>query len=100
MVYPGTEAFEWALQNGRLTSTRYEDWLTSDGLHQSVVTHPDLSSEDIVKWCDDARRSFYLRPKYILDKLIEMMLHPGESYRIIKSARNLFQYLFKSSVIK
>jgi radical SAM superfamily enzyme YgiQ (UPF0313 family) len=100
MVYPGTEAFEWALQNGRLTSTLYEDWLTSDGLHQSVVTHPDLSPEDIVKWCDDARRSFYLRPRYVLDKLIEMVLHPGESYRIIKSARSLVQYLFKPSVVK
>jgi len=100
MVYPGTEAYDWASQNGRLTTTRFGDWLTSDGLHKSIVSHPDLSPEDIVKWCDEARRSFYLRPKYIWNKLTEMVFHPGESYRIIKAARNLFHYLFKPSIIR
>jgi hypothetical protein len=100
MVYPGTEAYDWASQNGRLTTTRFGDWLTSDGLHRSIVSHPDLSPEDIVEWCDDARRSFYLRPKYIWNKLTEMVFHPGESYRIIKAARNLIHYLFKPSIIR
>jgi len=95
MVYPGNEAYNWAFQNGRLTSTRFGDWLTEEGLHKSVVSHPDFSPEDIVKWCDNARRSFYLRPKYIFSKLTEIAVHPGESYRIMRSARNLFHYLFK-----
>lgn len=98
MVYPGTEAYEWAYENGRLKTTHFGDWLTSDGLHKSVVSHPDLTPEDIVKWCDDARRSFYLRPKYILNKLVEMAYYPGETYRIIKSALSLFRYLFKPSI--
>jgi radical SAM superfamily enzyme YgiQ (UPF0313 family) len=98
MVYPGTEAYDWAKKNGRLNTTRFGNWLTADGLHRSIVSHPDLTSEDIVKWCDDARRSFYLRPIYILNKLIEIMYHPGESYRIIKSAQSLFRYLFRPSI--
>ena len=64
MVYPGIKAYDWANKNGPLNTTRYKDWLTTEGLHKSIVSHPDLSSEDKVKWCDDARRSFYLRPKY------------------------------------
>ena len=98
MVYPGTVAYDWAIKNRRLDTTRFGDWLTKDGLHKSIISYPDLSSEDIVKWCDDARRSFYLRPKYILNKLIEMVTHPSESYRIIKSALSLFHYIFRSSI--
>ena len=98
MVYPGTVAYDWAIKDRRLDTTRFGDWLTKDGLHKSIISYPDLSSEDIVKWCDDARRSFYLRPKYILNKLIEMVTHPSESYRIIKSALSLFHYIFRSSI--
>jgi anaerobic magnesium-protoporphyrin IX monomethyl ester cyclase len=98
MVYPGTAAYDWAFRNGRLTSTRFSDWLTEEGLHKSVVSHPDFSPEEIVKWCDKARRSFYLRPKYIFGKLTEMAVHPQESYRIIRSARSLFSHLFRSSI--
>jgi len=98
MVYPGTEAYNWAYENERLTSKHFGDWLTPDGLHKSVVSHPDLTPEDIVKWCDDARRSFYLRPRYILNKLVEIAYYPGESYRIIKSALSLFRYLFRPSI--
>lgn len=98
MVYPGTEAYDWAIQNQRLNTTRFGEWLTTDGLHKTIVSHPDLSSEDIVKWCDDARRSFYLRPRYIVNKLIEMVNYPGERYRILKSAQSLLRYLFRSSI--
>ncbi len=98
MVYPGTEAYDWAIKNGRLNTTRFRDWLTPDGLHNSIVTHPGLTSEDIVKWCDHARRSFYMRPIYIFNKLIEIVSHPAESYRIIKSAQSLFRYLFRPSI--
>ena len=100
MVYPGTEAYDWALQNGRLSTKNYMDWLTADGHYRTNVSHIDLSPEDIMKWCDDARRSFYLRPTYILNKLIEMIFHPAEIYRILTSARNLFRYLIKPSIMK
>jgi radical SAM superfamily enzyme YgiQ (UPF0313 family) len=98
MVYPGTEAYDWASQNHRLNTTDFGEWLTEDGLHKTIVSHPDLSSEDIVKWCDDARKSFYLRPKYIINKLVEMVNYPRERYRILKSAQSLFRYLFRSSI--
>ena len=100
MVYPGTEAYDWAYQNHRLGSNHYPDWLTPEGLHNSVISHPNLSSQDIVKWCDDARRSFYLRPKYILNMLVEMIFQPKESYRIVKSTKNFLRYLFRPSIQK
>jgi radical SAM superfamily enzyme YgiQ (UPF0313 family) len=95
MVYPGTEAYNWAKENGLLDTNHFQDWLTTDGLHKSIVSHPGLSSEDIVKWCDDARRSFYLRPKYLFSKFWEIIYHPSERYRIIKSANSLFHYIFR-----
>jgi anaerobic magnesium-protoporphyrin IX monomethyl ester cyclase len=98
MVYPGTEAYDWATKNGHLNTLHYGDWLTTDGLHKSIVSLQDLSSEEILKWCDDARRSFYLRPIYIINKLIEIVYHPAETYRIIKSAQSLFRYIFRPSI--
>jgi radical SAM superfamily enzyme YgiQ (UPF0313 family) len=97
MVYPGTQAFDWVKSNGYLATDNFQEWLTSDGLHRSVVNLPELSAEEQVAWCDQARRSFYLRPRYIGTKVWEMLTHPKESVRIIKAARTFVRYLFRSS---
>ena len=96
MVYPGTEAYEVAIQNGNLITTDFKEWLTSDGLHRSLVSHPELTPEEVMQWCDDSRRSFYLRPRYIFNKLIEIVHYPRETYRIFRAARNLIGYLLET----
>ena len=93
MVYPGTEEFQRAQRNGSLTTTDYRQWLTPSGLHNTVVSRPGLAAEDLVSWCDQARRSFYLRPGYVLSKAWQILSHPGEATRIIKAARALFRHL-------
>lgn len=98
MVYPGTEAYEWAAQNGYLAAGDFRDWLTPDGLHRSTVSRPDLSAEEVVAWCDHARRSFYLRPRYIAGKAWEVVAHPGEARRIFKAASVFVRYLFRPSL--
>ena len=97
MVYPGTEAFEWARRNEYLTTGDYREWLTPDGLHRSTVSQPDLSAEDLVAWCDQARRSFYLRPRYIAAKFRQVIAHPGEAKRIWRAAGVFAGHLFRSS---
>ncbi len=97
MVYPGTEAYDWVENNGYLTSTNFQDWLTEDGLHKSVVSYPELTDKELLAWCDEARRSFYLRPRYIFSKIWEMVAHPREIVRILKSARTFARYLFRPS---
>jgi radical SAM superfamily enzyme YgiQ (UPF0313 family) len=98
MVYPGTEAYAWAQRNGYLISEDFRNWLTEEGLHNSVVSRPDLPAEELVQWCDDARRRFYLRPRYILAKVHEIIAHPAETRRIFKSFRRFVRHLFRPSL--
>ncbi len=98
MVYPGTEAYDWARRNGYLTTEDFREWLTPEGLHRSVVGIADLSADEIVAWCDRARRSFYLRPHYITAKVWEVITHPAEARRIFKAASVFVRYLFHPSL--
>ncbi len=97
MVYPGTEAYDWAKSNGYLTTTDYKKWLTEDGLHNCVVSTPELSAEDLVNFCDYARRSYYLSPKYLSYKILKIVRQPEELKKTLKSAKTFFRYLFKTS---
>jgi len=97
MVYPGTEAYEWASRQGYLTTADFQQWLTPDGLHRSVVDQPSLTAEELAAWCDQARRAFYLRPRYIAAKAWEVLAHPAEAGRILRAARVFSRHLFRSS---
>ena len=98
MVYPGTEAYEWARQKGYLATEDYREWLTRDGLHRTVLNRPDLTAEDLLVWCDRARRSFYLRPRYIANKMWQILDCPQEARRILRAARVFAQHLFHPRV--
>jgi anaerobic magnesium-protoporphyrin IX monomethyl ester cyclase len=93
MVYPGTEAYELAQSNGTLTTKDFQEWLTPDGHHNTVISQPGLSASELVAWCDQARRSFYLRPHYILSKAWQILAQPKEAGRIIRSARTFSKHL-------
>ena len=97
MVYPGTEAYEWVERSGYLTTDDYSRWLTKDGLHTTTVSRPDLPAEELVKLCDQARKDFYLRRKYIYSKLTQAVSNPNEFIRTLKSLRTFSRYLFKGS---
>ena len=94
MVYPGTKAYEWADNQGFITTKKYDEWLTVDGQHSSVVKRDNLSHEELVKWGNEARRRFYLRPSYIVSKLLQVITHPKETKRIIMASRTLVKHLF------
>jgi len=94
MVYPGTEAYESAKSNGSLKTTDFHEWLTPGGLHNTVISQPGLSADELVSWCNQARRSFYLRPGYILSKGWQMITQPREAGRILRSAQAFSKHLF------
>jgi len=98
MVYPGTEAYDWAVENGYLTTTNFEEWLTDDGLHNCIVSRPGLSNKDLVEFCDRARKQFYLRPSYILTKGFQGIKDPYEVKRLFRGAFNYSKYLFEGSL--
>ena len=93
MVYPGTADYAYFSERGWITSKNYREWLTPEGLHSSVVSNPDLTHEELVAFCDRARREFYLRPSYIASKLVQIVRSPGEAKRLFKGFRTISRYL-------
>jgi len=97
MIYPGTEAYTWAEKNDYITASDFSEWLTEDGLHNTVVSRPDLPAKEMVEFCDYARQEFYLRPRYVLSKGWEILTHPHEGKRFFKSFRTFAKYLFRGT---
>ena len=95
MVYPGTEAYEYAKKEGHLTTTDWNEWLNPDGTHRTIISTPELSAEELNQLCDESRRAFYVRPTYMLAKAKQAILHPKEIPRIIKGSKTFFKFLFK-----
>jgi len=93
IVYPGTSMYRWASENHYLRSENYNEWLTAEGLHNSVVDIPGLEGREVVRFCNYARREFYLRRNYIFRKLIQSFTSGHEAKRNIKAFRRFARHL-------
>jgi radical SAM superfamily enzyme YgiQ (UPF0313 family) len=94
IAYPGTQAFQWAKENGYLLSNDFREWVTPEGLHNSLISRPDLPRDFLIDFCDFARRSFYLRAKYLSRKFLRLLLHPREDGpRLWRSLSVFWQHL-------
>lgn len=100
MVYPGTEAYEWYKSRNLIITDDFSKWITQAGLHNTVVRTEQMTPEELVAFCDKARRDFYLRPSYIFYKIRQTLTKPQEMKRNLKSARTFFKYLIKGSDIE
>lgn len=97
MAYPGTRLYKWAEENGYLKNKNFREWVTKEGLHNCLVSTPHLTEKDLKEWADNARREFYMRPKYIIRKLIQALRHPKEITRIIRGANSLLHFIFQKN---
>jgi radical SAM superfamily enzyme YgiQ (UPF0313 family) len=97
MVYPGTTAYEEAKKRDYIQIEDWGAWLTKDGLHNSVVTLPNITHQQLVSFCDRARRSFYLSPSYLLYKLKQSLKDRRELQRNVKGFITLSKYLLRGS---
>ncbi|MCK5269629.1 MAG: hypothetical protein KAJ46_02545, partial [Sedimentisphaerales bacterium] len=75
----------------------FNEWLTEGGLHNSVVDLPDLSGDEVVRFCDNARREFYLRRGYIFKKLTQSLTDLHEARRNVKALRTFARYLVRTT---
>lgn len=91
--YPGTEAYEWARSNGYI-ETDYTKYCLSDGTHNTVLSLPGLPAEEMVRFCNMARKKYYLRPRYILHRLRVGLTNPSDLKRSLKAFGKLRHYLF------
>lgn len=96
-VYPGTEAYEWAKANGHITTDNFENWIKEDGSDNTVIQLDDISSQELVDFCNEARKKYYLRPKYILKKMGQSLTSKDELIRNVKGFANFAPKLFKKS---
>jgi len=95
MVYPGTADYAHFEEKGWIVSRNFREWITADGLHSSTVSNPDLPYEELVSFCNRARKRFYLRPRYILFKIMQGIRNPAEAKRTLKAFSTFRGYLFK-----
>ena len=97
IVYPGTPDYVWAKQNKLLTVDSYDEWVTEEGYHNSVVRMPDMTGEEIVDWCDFARKKYYTRPKYLFYKMMQSIFKPSELIRNLKAGLRFQAFLRKGT---
>jgi len=97
IVYPGTAMYNWAKENNYLRSEDYNQWLSPAGMHNSMVDLPGLKAEEVVGFCNHARREFYLRGSYLFHKLAQSFTNVHEAKRNIKALRTFAQHLVRSA---
>lgn len=94
LPFPGTESYEWAKANGYLRGG-YSDYCKEDGTINCVLNLPGISSEEMVDFCDNARKKYYWRPKYILHRLWIGLHNPDDLKRSWKAFGRFRKYLFR-----
>jgi len=93
IVYPGTEAYDWAQKNKYLITNDFSKWNTPEGWHNSLVNRPGLSNNETLELCDQAKIEFYFRPKFILKTFRLMLKDRTEALRVLKASKIFFAYL-------
>ena len=73
--------------------------MLTPNLQSLVILGETLSSEELVRLCDLARKRFYLRPRYIAYKIKQMVCKPAEIGRTVKAAKTFAKYLFAGSKV-
>lgn len=94
LPFPGTEAYAWAKGNGYIKGS-YADYVKEDGTINCVLELPNITSEELVRFCDDARRRYYLRPRYIMHRIWRGLQSPEDLKRSLKAFGSIKGFLFK-----
>ena len=92
--YPGTEAYDWAKSNNYIQDG-YDHYCKEDGTHNCVISLPGITAQELVDFCDYARKKYYLRPRYIFYRLKQGIKDPEDLKRSLKAFGRLKSYLFK-----
>ena len=93
LPFPGTEAYRWAKEND--IRGDYSDYVKEDGTINALLELPGLTAEEMVSFCDDARKRYYWRPGYILHRLCVGLTDPEDLKRSIKAFGRIKDFLIK-----
>lgn len=96
MLYPGTGSFEWAESEGMLKHKDWDKWLTKEGYHNTPLSLPDTTSDELLTLCDGAREQFYTNRKYLIKMIVQSIKSPKEFQRMMIAGKTFFPILIKS----
>ncbi|OGX27879.1 MAG: hypothetical protein A2787_04140 [Omnitrophica WOR_2 bacterium RIFCSPHIGHO2_01_FULL_48_9] len=71
-AYPGTSLYKWAKENSYLRANDWREWLNAQKEQRTLLSYPQLSSEEIDEFIDRGLKEFYLRPKQIWEMFISI----------------------------
>jgi len=63
--FPGTEMYQWAKESGYLVTEDPNEYLDERGHQKSIISYPELSSQEIRDTVDGILRSYYLSISYV-----------------------------------
>jgi len=89
--YPGTEMFDWAEKNNYLIDKNWEHY----DLARPVMELPSVSSKKVLYHYKKAHFQFYLRPQYILKRLLKIR-SVDDLKRNIASFLGLIKFVFSN----
>ena len=90
--YPGTELYQQAVANGWLDVSG-QGLVGSNGVQISSISYPNLSKQEIFKAVEKMYKSFYFRPKKIVEMTSEMIRSPEMLRRRLREAVEFFRFL-------
>lgn len=94
LPFPGTEAYGWAKINGYIKGG-YADYVKEDGTINCVLELPNITSQEMVDFCDNARKRYYFRPRYIAHRLWVGLRNPDDLKRSLKAFSSIKKFLLK-----
>ncbi len=92
--YPGTSLYRWAKENEFIQAHDWRDWLTSAREQKTLLSYPQLSSEEIDGFIDKGLKEFYLRPKQIWQMLVSIR-SLGDLLRKLHGFKAFLDYFIK-----
>jgi len=94
---PGTELYSWLKDRGYLVTDDPVEYLDSDGFQKSVVSYPELSSDEMINAANKILRDYYISIDYIFLALNQIIRRNSfdEIKRLWHSARLFTKYAYR-----
>jgi len=90
---PGTEMFDYMVKEGWVSfPIDWSEYITDEGYVNIVFKHPNFSEDELRNICGELWREFYLRPKFVLNRVKKGLTDFGEFRRNITGIKKVFRY--------
>ena len=89
-AYPGTELYNWAIENGYLKS---DPLVSAKGIQNAVLEYPDLSAGIISESLAKFYKRYYFRPRPIFRMVKTMLKDKQVAKRRLREGAEFFRFL-------